>query len=83
MRNKNFRHKLECNRPNMKQRCRREDDTKTDLKYRTWERRLDSKDSVLGPLAGSRNEMNCRVPQKKGGGGFLIHLGDYQKQRFL
>jgi len=43
----------------MKERCRREDNTKIDLKYRMWKSRLDSKDSVLGPLAGSRNEMNC------------------------
>ena len=48
----------------MKQRCRREDNTKIDLKYRMWKSRMDSKDSVLGPLAGSRKEMNCRVQKK-------------------
>ena len=46
-----------------------------------WKSRLDSKDSVLRPLAGSRNEMNYRVPEKSGE--FLNQLGDYQKQRFL
>lgn len=66
MRNKTFRHKLECNTPNTKQKSRREDNTKTDPKYTVWKSRLDSKDSVLGPLAGSRNEMNCRVQKKLG-----------------
>jgi len=31
---------------------------------------MDSKDSVLGPLAGSRKEMNCRVQKKKSGSSF-------------
>jgi hypothetical protein len=49
-----------------------------------WKSRLYSKDSVLGPLAGSRNEMNCGVPQKKKKSGeFLNQLRDYQKQNFL
>jgi hypothetical protein len=63
--NKNFRHKLECNRSNRKQKCRKEDNIKNDLKYRMWNSTLDSKDSVLGPKAGSHNKTNCPTPQKQ------------------
>jgi hypothetical protein len=30
-----------------------------------WKVTMDSKDSVLGPMAGSRNEMNRRIAPKK------------------